>query len=255
MKVLHFDAHQVWETTPVYTEEIENQIYTENHPFTTEESSGLFSVNRYWNRRHDFWPNFDRGICTDREGLFSVTPWDSAVQIAQILDNYYPKDSHIVVDACCGVGGNTTAFARCISPSIVIGVDADPIRIICAKRNSQVSGVRNNADFIRDNVFSFLNGLNHSVRFVFSSPPWGGPGYAIKCLEDFPFDMFAFFQACRMACVNGEERVCLFLPRNFSSNEAKRLAPKGTVVSKFDVTTGKQKRLIASCFMYGLKKG
>jgi trimethylguanosine synthase len=253
MKRLYGDAHQIWEVSPVASEE-SSSIITEARPYdVATESEGtaeLFSLRRYWERRHEFWPNFDSGICTDVEGLFSVTPWDSACQIAAALHQYYPNDSPLIVDACCGVGGNTTAFARCIPNAVAIGIDTDPVRILCARVNSGVCGLSSRMDFVRDDAIRFMHGLRQSVRFVFSSPPWGGPGYQITRLEDFPFDIFALVNAVCACCVDNVGRLALFLPRNFSIDEAKRLTSKGSRMAKFDVVTGPAQRLIASCFVY-----
>ncbi|OHS94905.1 hypothetical protein TRFO_10855 [Tritrichomonas foetus] len=254
MKRLVEDGRQVWEVTPSVAEP-SSDILTEQKPFHEEyHGFDLYSVQRYWNRRFEFWPNFSNGICTDTVGLFSVTPWDAAVQIAQTLDEYYPNDSPLIIDACCGVGGNTVAFARCIETGRIIGIDSDSTRIVCAKNNSNVSGTGSRTDFVRDDAINFVASLRGSARFVFSSPPWGGPGYTIKTLEDLPFDVFSLMEAAISGCVEDGGRLALFMPRDFPAKEARRLVKKGTKLSKFDVTSGPRKRLIASCFVYGKYK-
>lgn len=254
MKKIFVDGRQVWEITPYTATDLSSDIFTEQQPFEKKKSRDYKSIQKYWARRFMYWPNFDSGICTDAIGLFSVTPWDSAVQIAQTLDSYYPNDSPIIVDACCGVGGNTTAFSRCISNSNIIGVDTNSTRIICAKHNSKVSGAGQTTDFVRDDAIKFVSSLRGSARFVFSSPPWGGPSYSIKTLQDIPFDVFALMEASKKGCVGNTGRLALFLPRNFPMEEAKKLAQKGTKLSKFDVTTGPNERVIATCYLYGKLK-
>ena len=228
MKKLFRDGRQIWEVKPCKVTNKPSDILTDQHPLTNKNSQNysVNSIKKYWARRYSFWPNFDSGICTDAVGLFSVTPWDSAVQIAQTLDSYYPNDSPIIIDACCGVGGNTVAFSRCISGANIIGVDA----------------------------INFVSSLRGSARFVFSSPPWGGPGYSIETLQDIPFDVFSLMEASIKGCVGNNGRLALFLPRNFPVKEAKKLARKGTKMSKFDVTSGPNNRIIATCFLYGKLK-
>lgn len=258
MKRLVCDSHHVWEVSPAPSDD-ESHILTEQTPYEPEEAEAsgfdLFSVNRYWNRRHEFWPNFSDGICTDTEGLFSVTPWDAACQIAAALDEFFPGEgSPLVVDACCGVGGNTIAFAKCLRKTRAIGVDISATRLVCAKRNAEVFGVSGNTDFVRSDAIAFLREMAGTVRFVFSSPPWGGPGYSVKTLEDLPFDVFALADACCDACEGGRGKLALYLPRKFPIKEAKRLATKGGRLARFDVTTGPNNRLIASCFLYEFKR-
>lgn len=255
MKRLVEDGKQIWEVAPSKNSESNNEILTEEHPFVEENipQNELYSVQRYWNRRFEFWPNFSKGICTDTVGLFSVTPWDAALQIAQALDSYYPKDSPIIVDACCGVGGNTIAFARCIEASNIIGVDTNSTRLICARQNSKVNGTEHLTDFVLDDAINFISNLRHTARFVFASPPWGGPGYTIRSLEDIPFDVFSLMDATITGCTSNG-RLALYLPRTFPDQEAKRLRPKGTKLTKFDVTSGPNERKIATCYLYGKSK-
>ena len=243
MKRFFCDSRHVWEVSPAPSEK-ESQILSEKNPYVED---GV--ADRYWRRREEFWPNFADGICTDVEGLFSVTPWDAACEIAFTLDKYFGGESTLIVDACCGVGGNTIAFAKCLPRCHVVGVDSDPTRLVCAKQNSKVFGAVN-IDFVRGDAVEFLNSLGAgSARFVFCSPPWGGPGYVIEKLEDVPFDLVALVNAACHAC-DGGGRLALFLPRYFPVDEAKRLAAKGEKMACFKVKTGPNKRLIAMCFVY-----
>ena len=251
------DCKSVWTVTPC--DEEDTNIYSAKFPFETDGTikdhmANIYSVQRYWDRRYEFWPNFDDGICTDLVGLFSVTPWDAASQIAISINEYYPNDSCLIVDACCGVGGNTNAFAHCIPSSYVFGVDISARRIVCAKKNAEVTRVSTRTDFVMQDVIQFLQHQNHSVRFVFCSPPWGGPGYTIESYDDIPFDIHALAEATAKACVNGEMRLVLFLPRDFPPEVAKEIAPHGTKMGMIDVTSGKKKRPIGRCFLYGKVK-
>jgi hypothetical protein len=91
--------------------------------------------------------------------------------------------------------------------------------------------------------------MRQSVRFVFASPPWGGPGYSVKTIKAIPFDMFGLVRATCTACVGRVGRLALFLPRKFPMNEIKRLATgKEVRLSHFDVFS--HFRLIGSCFLY-----
>ena len=252
MKRLFCDGRHVWEVTPVSGDE-ESHIISENNPYTVTDEDNTFdlhSVDRYWHRRTEFWPNFADGICTDIEGLFSVTPWDAACEIAQTLDKFFAGDAPLILDACCGVGGNTIAFSKCLPSCQAIGIDTDPTRLVCAKHNSEVFGVTN-IDFVRQDAIEFINSLPAgSARFVFSSPPWGGPGYVTERLEDIPFDLFALANAACHVCAGGFGRLALFLPRFFPVDQAKRLASRGEKMACFRVTTGPKKRVIAMCFVY-----
>ncbi|CAF4445197.1 unnamed protein product, partial [Adineta steineri] len=60
---------------------------------------------KYWLQRYRLFSKFDEGIVLDREGWFSVTPEKIARHIAKRCR------SDVIIDAFCGVGGNTIQFA------------------------------------------------------------------------------------------------------------------------------------------------
>ncbi|XP_035990202.1 trimethylguanosine synthase isoform X2 [Fundulus heteroclitus] len=65
---------------------------------------------KYWAQRYRLFSRFDEGITLDREGWFSVTPEKIAEHIAVRVKQSF-SDSHLVIDAFCGVGGNAIQFA------------------------------------------------------------------------------------------------------------------------------------------------
>ena len=58
-------------------------------------------LEKYWRQRYRFFSKFDEGIQLDKESWFSVTPEAIASHIAERCQ------CDIIVDAFCGVGGNT----------------------------------------------------------------------------------------------------------------------------------------------------
>ena len=58
-------------------------------------------LEKYWKQRYRFFSKFDDGIQLDKESWFSVTPEAIAAHIAERCQ------CDIIVDAFCGVGGNT----------------------------------------------------------------------------------------------------------------------------------------------------
>jgi trimethylguanosine synthase len=169
--------------------------------------------------------------------------------MAKQFDEFFRAPSPLIVDPCCGVGGNLSAFAQCIAGSQVIGVDINMTRIQCAQLNAAVLGVANNVHVVRSDGIAFLKSMRQRVRFVFASPPWGGPGYSVKTVEDFPFDMFGLVRATCEACVDRVGRLALFLPRSFPTDQAKRLAI-GKGVRFFRITASSGGRWIGTCFLY-----
>jgi trimethylguanosine synthase len=85
----------------------------------------------------------------------------------------------IVMDAFCGVGGNSIQFA--LSPRVkkVIAVDRSADAIACARHNAAIYGVLHKIDFVCADFFELVNTRwkFEEIGAVFLSPPWGGPGY------------------------------------------------------------------------------
>eukprot|EP01100_Stratorugosa_tubuloviscum_P007819 TRINITY_DN321_c0_g1_i3.p1 TRINITY_DN321_c0_g1~~TRINITY_DN321_c0_g1_i3.p1 ORF type:complete len:104 (+),score=42.01 TRINITY_DN321_c0_g1_i3:405-716(+) len=78
----------------------------------------------------------------DEEGWYSVTAEVIAKHIAQRSCD----KTKIVVDAFCGVGGNTIQFAR--QSAFVIAIDNNAQRLNFAIHNSKIYETNNNIDFI-----------------------------------------------------------------------------------------------------------
>lgn len=99
-----------------------------------------------------------------------------------------------VLDAFCGIGGNTIQFALSTSCKRVIAVDKDQTAIDCAKHNAKVYGVLDKIEFIVGDVFQLIEERDPRlvVDAVFMSPPWGGPSYRdfgvidLDTLEPYP---------------------------------------------------------------------
>ena len=70
------------------------------------------SISKYWQQRYRLWYYYDEGIWMDWEGWFSVTPEKIAAHTASRVS------VPVLVDAFCGVGGNTIQVDW--SPSILV---------------------------------------------------------------------------------------------------------------------------------------
>lgn len=160
-------------------------------------------LHRYYQQRYDYFHLFDEGIAMDEEGWYSVTPEAIAEHIASeslailtaqmrtATDNDAEQslrqtsaEQFTVLDAFCGVGGNTIQFARYFGH--VIAVELDAQRLEMARHNATIYGVADRITFIHGDVFQVLPMLaarqqkRPLVDLVFMSPPWGGPSYAAR---------------------------------------------------------------------------
>ena len=84
------------------------------------------------------------------------------------------SDCTVIVDACCGVGGNTIQFAMLFDK--VIAIDLDAGRLEMARHNATIYGVADRIEFIHGDLFDVLNRRTEmSPDLVFLSPPWVAP--------------------------------------------------------------------------------
>lgn len=176
---------------------------------------------KYWAQRYRLFSRFDDGIKLDREGWFSVTPEKIAEHIAGRVSQ--SLESGTVVDAFCGVGGNTIQFA--LTGKRVIAIDIDPVKIDLARNNAEIYGVVDKIEFICGDFLQLASSLKADI--VFLSPPWGGPDYATAEIFDISTmmspDGFEIFRLSQKITNN----IVFFLPRNADIDQVASLAGPG----------------------------
>ncbi|KAI9343480.1 RNA cap guanine-N2 methyltransferase-domain-containing protein [Zopfochytrium polystomum] len=173
----------------------------------------------------------------DEEGWYSVTPEKVAAHIAKRCAG------RTVVDAFCGVGGNTIQFA--LQGSRVIAVDIDPVKIMCAKHNAGVYGVLDKIEFICGD-FMTMRDRGVQADVVFLSPPWGGPSYVneeVYCINSMmSINGDALFRAAAAIAPN----VIYYMPRNVNRDQLAALAgPAGVCEIEEVYLNGRLKVLAA----------
>jgi trimethylguanosine synthase len=89
------------------------------------------------------------------EGWYSVTPEKIAEHIAERCS------CGVVIDAFCGVGGNSIQFA--FTCERVIAIDINPERLAMAKHNAEVYGVADRIEFILGDYLTLIPTLKVSL--------------------------------------------------------------------------------------------
>nr|XP_008980898.3 trimethylguanosine synthase isoform X2 [Callithrix jacchus] len=204
------------------------------------EIAAVPELAKYWAQRYRLFSRFDDGIKLDREGWFSVTPEKIAEHIAGRVSHSFKCD--VVVDAFCGVGGNTIQFA--LTGMRVIAVDIDPVKIALARNNAEVYGIADKIEFICGDFLLLAPCLKADV--VFLSPPWGGPDYATAETFDIRTmmspDGFEIFRLSKKITNN----IVYFLPRNADIDQVASLAgPGGQVEIEQNFLNNKLKTITA----------
>lgn len=89
-----------------------------------EVATGTKTETKYFEQRYNLFSLYDKGIQLDDESWYSVTP----ELVAHHQAARCSKVSSVIVDACCGVGGNTIAFSSYCHR--VIAIDVDPLKVV-----------------------------------------------------------------------------------------------------------------------------
>ncbi|BFZ64964.1 hypothetical protein YB2330_006125 [Saitoella coloradoensis] len=200
------------------------------------------SLLKYWHQRYRYFSRFDEGIWMDDDGWFSVTPENIAWQIAEHTKQTY--HARVIVDAFCGVGGNTIQFAQTCDK--VIAIDNDPARLACAKHNAEIYGVQDKIEFIEGDFLTLAEQGRIEADTVFMSMPWGGISYSEAPVFDIctmePYNAPDLMQAANKVSRN----VILYLPRTSSPEQIASLAKSDEPVEMhYLYTSGKAKALTA----------
>lgn len=127
-------------------------------------------VQKYWDRRYEYFLRFDEGIQTDAVGLYSVMPELAALDQAKLIRG------STVVDAFSGIGGSAIALAR--RGKTVVSIEKDAKRLRMARHNAEVYGVNERITFMHGDFFELSSKLVADT--VNLDPPWGGPAYKEK---------------------------------------------------------------------------
>lgn len=187
-------------------------------------------------RRRDATPGFTRaGVRLDAEGKVSLTPEALALDLARRVTaggrTAPTADPPLtVVDAGCGAGGNTIAFAR--AGCMVTALDADASRLADARHNAGVYGVQDRIRFQHGDALQIVPRLTADLLFL--DPPWGvdwsrsGMGMADLPLLDLVAAARARFR-----------RIVLKLPPSFRVHELPDARPEAI----FGLETGDHRRV------------
>lgn len=172
-------------------------------------------LQSYWDKRHYLFSRFDEGIRIDREGLFSVKPEHSALEVGDQLAG------ERVLDGFCGVGGSAIGLAR--AGKRVVTVDIDAGRLEMARHNAQLYGVADCIEFVRGDFFDVLAGGGWDA--VYLDPPWGGLKYHAR--PRFPLSGFQP-DATRLLTevFHHTEQVAFAAPMSLDLAELARLRPE-----------------------------
>ena len=156
-------------------------------------------------RRRQTTPGFERREAkTNARGRIGLTP----ERLATALGERYAGRS--IVDATCGLGGNTIGFAR--NGCRVNAIESDEETLSIARQNASVYRVTPQIQFHHDDCRSVVSTLGDN-EVLFVDPPWGLEWNRESCtLHDLPLlaELFAIVQDS-----GGFQELCFKVPPSF----------------------------------------
>ncbi|WWC65767.1 uncharacterized protein I303_108389 [Kwoniella dejecticola CBS 10117] len=193
---------------------------------------------KYFAQRRLYFPLYDQlPVLLDHTGWFSITPQPIAQHIAQRCK------CDLIIDAFCGVGGNTIEFAKTCER--VIAIDNDLTRLKLARHNALHHGVADRIEFILGCYTDFVRAFNktnegreENVDVVFLSPPWGGIDYLNTPSSTYPLSSILPIHGAELFDLTTTltPNIAYYLPRNTDLKELSTLAR--TLESEVGVEVG-----------------
>ncbi|WWC92747.1 uncharacterized protein L201_007706 [Kwoniella dendrophila CBS 6074] len=181
---------------------------------------------KYYAQRKLYFPLYDElPLLLDETGWFSITPQPIAKHIAERCS------CDLIIDAFCGVGGNTIEFAKTCER--VIAIDNDLTRLKLARHNALHHGVADRIEFIHGDFINFTQsfiksnkGREEIVDVVFLSPPWGGIDYLNTESSTFPLSSILPISGKELFELTLEltPNISYYLPKNTDLKELSNLA-------------------------------
>lgn len=95
---------------------------------------------KYWTQRFDIFGEWEKGYFLDAEAWYSTTPILIAEhQAAECVKQQETKKgqsiSLVILDACCGAGGNAIAFAKAGHQVLACDIDSDKLKMVSVHLN------------------------------------------------------------------------------------------------------------------------
>lgn len=182
-------------------------------------------------RRRATTPGFDRpGTRDDEIGRMSLTPEPLALRMAAWAQG------RAVVDAGCGIGGNSIAFAR--AGCRVVAIEADRERLALARHNAAVYGVAKQIEFVHGDALALVPERRDGEAILFVDPPWGA---------DWPRDRCGLAQLPLLGALlphaAGYAALWAKLPPSFATQELLACNPTGRADAFFGEAQGDRRRV------------
>jgi trimethylguanosine synthase len=183
--------------------------------------------DKYWAmRRKLFSPSaWQKGvIIPDLVSFYSITP---ALLARHHAERARDAGCLLVLDACCGVGGNSVAFAA--EAGHVLGVEIDPSRLAAAKHNAEALGVAAHCDWLLADWTTLGPAMARrgvsAADLCFLSPPWGGPAYKDSPVFDLDQPLAGEDSAAALlrVALRLAPRAMAFLPRTTARADVRRV--------------------------------
>jgi SAM-dependent methyltransferase len=197
-----------------------------------------------WRQRYLIFSKFDEGVKLDRDSWRSTTHEKIARYIAKYLAQTCAVKT--VLDALCGVGGNTIQFARLFK---VYSIDIDPVKINYAKHNAQLYNVMEKIEFIEGNFLELDSKYKADIAFLAPDYTWSLEEIDLSSMSN-P-DFVAMIQKAQQHCSN----ILVYLPPTVNPHQFADLIMRNTDIDarvEFRILFSEGKLKAVTCMLGNL---
>ncbi|KIV93195.1 hypothetical protein PV10_04432 [Exophiala mesophila] len=221
-----------------------------------------WDLQKYWQQGYSIFSKYDEGIWMTDDAWYGVTHESVANTIAQHIADAAPSNKAIIIDAFCGAGGNTIAFALSGKWKRVYAIEKDAATLACAKHNAEIYGVADKITWFHGDCFELLGlvdtnpaatvtslkAIASQYGVIFASPPWGGPGYRSSEVFDLesmePYSFSFLYQSFKKIT----SEVVLYLPRTSDLRQISKFAKEDTKTQVVHYCTYGTSRALSAYF-------
>jgi 16S rRNA G966 N2-methylase RsmD len=180
----------------------------------------------------NLFPNIDYSkLKYDTEGLYSITNYNDAEEISNIINESITKENISILDGTGGIGGNTISFSKFFNNITSIELNNERYKMLV--NNIYIYDLKNVYILNCDSVeYLFSNYDNYNVYFF--DPPWGGPNYKKSQRLSLSLGSKTLLEIAIFLKNNTRDKLLVYkLPYNYDFNEFSEFTYKLHKINKY----------------------
>jgi 16S rRNA G966 N2-methylase RsmD len=153
----------------------------------------------------------------DEVGLYSITNYEEADKISEIIILLYNTNNINILDGTAGLGGNTFSFSKYFKNITAIELNNTRFRML--NNNIHLYNLKN-INTINTNSIEYMFNNYDNYDIYFFDPPWGGHDYKEQKILNLKLDNKSLKEIIKIMISKTNDKLIIFkLPYNYDLNE------------------------------------